>query len=152
MIHIKILAVGNLKESFWQQAENEYVKRLKKFCELQIVELAEQNILSDIEKIKSREGEDIISHITGLPILLDIDGKEYSSENFAKYISNIAQTNSTITFVVGGSYGVSEAVKAKISHKMSFGKLTLPHNLARIVLLEQIYRAFMIASGSKYHK
>ena len=152
MIHIKIVAVGNLKEDFWQAAENEYKKRLKKFCDLQIVEIAEQNILSDVEKIKNREGEDILAHIAGTPILLDIHGKEFSSEDIANKIADISQISSTITFVIGGSYGVSDLVRSQISQKLSSGQITLPHNPARVVLLEQIYRAFMINSGSKYHK
>ena len=152
MINIKLVCVGNLKERFWTEASKEYEKRLNRFCKLSIVEVAEENKYQDINKIVSLEGEEILDKLSGKPILLDINGKELSSEELSSYLNKLAQENSTITFVIGGSYGCSNAVKEKIKDKLSFGKITLPHNLARIVLLEQIYRAFMISSGNKYHK
>ena len=152
MITINLLCVGNLKEKFWRDACDEYVKRLSKFCKLKIVELDEQNKYENIEKIKEEEGKDIISHLSGKNILLDIKGKEYSSEEFASLIQTLSLEESTITFVIGGSYGTSESVRGKIKDKLSFGKATYPHNLARVILLEQIYRAFMINGGGKYHK
>lgn len=152
MITINILCVGNLKEVFWREAEKEYCKRLSKFCKLNIIELEEQNKYSDIEKIKTLEGKDIISHVKGKGLLLDILGKELTSEEFAKKIEQLSLDNSVLTFVIGGSYGTSEEVKRTINDKLSFGKVTYPHNLARIILLEQIYRAFMINGGGNYHK
>ena len=152
MITINIVCVGNLKEKFWQDACAEYAKRLSKFCKLNIVELAEQNKYDNIEKIKEVEGEDIIAHLNGKSFLLEINGREYSSEDFASTIEKSAIEASTLTFVIGGSYGTSGAVKDKIKDKLSFGKATYPHNLARVILLEQIYRAFMINSGGRYHK
>lgn len=152
MIEIKLVCVGNLKEKFWQDAVSEYSKRLTKFCKLKVVELEEQNKFSQIEKIKEVEGEEILSSIDGKTFLLDINGKELSSDDFAKEIEKTSMSNSTITFVIGGSYGVSDKVREKIKDKLSFGKATYPHNLARVILVEQIYRAFMINSGAKYHK
>lgn len=152
MITIKLVCVGNLKEKFWQNATDEYSKRLSKFCKLKIVELEEQNKYQDIEKIKEVEGKDILSYIEGKTFLLDINGKENTSEEFASIIQKTSLQASVITFVIGGSYGVSGEVKEKIKDKISFGKATYPHNLARVILVEQIYRAFMINSGAKYHK
>ena len=152
MITINLVCVGNLKEKFWQDASNEYAKRLSKFCKLNIIELAEQNKYENIEKIKEVEGEDILSHISGKTFLLEINGKEYASEDFASLIDKTSLDTSTMTFVIGGSYGTSKAVKDKIKDKLSFGKATYPHNLARVILLEQIYRSFMINGGGKYHK
>ena len=152
MITINLVCVGNLKEKFWQEACAEYSKRLSKFCKLNIIEVAEQNKFDNIEKIKEVEGEDIISRLNGKCFLLEINGKEFSSEEFAKEISKSSLEASTLTFVIGGSYGTSDAVKNKIKDKLSFGKATYPHNLARVILLEQIYRAFMINSGGRYHK
>ena len=152
MLTVNIVCVGNLKENFWTDAQKEYSKRLSKFCKLNIIELTEQNKYEDIEKILLVEGEDIEKRLAGKCLLLDIEGKEYSSNQLASLISQISLNESIITFVIGSSYGVSQGVKNKIKDKLSFGKATYPHNLARIILLEQVYRAFMINSGSKYHK
>ncbi len=152
MITINIVCVGNLKEEFWRKASEEYQKRLSRFCKLNIIELAEQNNLSSIEKTLEKEGEDILKHLSGKNYLLAIEGKEYSSEDLAKVINNDMMETSEITFVIGSSCGVSDKVKSSIKNKVSFGKATFPHNLARIMLLEQVYRAFMINSGSSYHK
>ena len=152
MITINLVCVGNLKEKFWQEASNEYAKRLSKFCKLNIIEVAEQNKYENIEKIKEVEGQDIISRLAGKCFLLEIGGKQYTSEEFATVIEASLLSSSTLTFVIGGSYGTSEEVKNKIKNKLSFGKATYPHNLARVILLEQIYRAFMINGGGKYHK
>ncbi len=152
MISIRVVCVGNLKEKFWIDAINEYKKRLSRFCRLEIIELEEQNKFDNIEKIKAVEGEEILSKLEGKNILLDINGKNISSEEFAEKIEDLSMQSSTITFVIGGSYGVSEQVKLQIKDKVSFGRATFPHNLARVILLEQVYRSFMINSNSKYHK
>ena len=152
MITINLVCVGNLKEKFWQDASGEYQKRLSKFCKLNVIELQEQTKFDDIEKIKQVEGEDICTRLAGKCYLLDIGGKQFTSEDFAKEIQLSSLENSTLTFVIGGSYGVSEKVRNAIKNKISFGKATYPHNLARVILLEQIYRSFMINSGGKYHK
>lgn len=151
-MQIRLVCVGNLKEKFWQSAIEEYKKRLQKFCNLQIIELDEQNKYQDVNKILSEEGKSIIANLGGYNILLDIEGKAYSSEELANKIKQTLLTSSTITFIIGGSYGVSDEVKRSVQERISFGKITMPHNLARVVALEQIYRAFMINSGAKYHK
>ena len=151
-MQIRLVCVGNLKEKFWQSAIEEYKKRLQKFCNLQIIELDEQNKYQDVNKILSEEGKSIIANLGGYNILLDIEGKLCSSEELANKIKQTLLTSSTITFIIGGSYGVSDEVKKSVQERISFGRITMPHNLARVVALEQIYRAFMINSGAKYHK
>ena len=151
-MQIRLVCIGNLKEKFWQSATEEYKKRLQKFCNLQIIELDEQNKYQDVNKILSEEGKSIIANLGGYNILLDIEGKAYSSEDLANKIKQTLLSSSTITFIIGGSYGVSDEVKRSVQERISFGKITMPHNLARVVALEQIYRAFMINSGAKYHK
>lgn len=152
MINIKIVCVGNLKEKFWNDACDEYIKRLGRFCKVKVVELAEQNKYEQTERIVTEEGKEIVANLEGACCLLDINGKMITSEDLAAYISEKSLVASTLTFVIGGSYGVSTAVKEKIPSKISFGRVTYPHNLARVILLEQIYRAFMINGGGKYHK
>ncbi len=151
-MQIRLVCIGNLKEKFWQSATEEYKKRLQKFCNLQIIELDEQNKYQDVNKILSEEGKSIIANLGGYNILLDIEGKAYSSEDLANKIKQTLLSSSTITFIIGGSYGVSDEVKRSVQERISFGRITMPHNLARVVALEQIYRAFMINSGAKYHK
>lgn len=152
MINLNIVCVGNLKEDFWKKACDEYLKRLSRFCTVKIVEVAEQNKFSNEKQIVTAEGKDILKHMKGQVTLLDIKGKTLSSEEIAEKIKKDSLSSSELTFVIGGSYGLSDEVKAASNDKLSFGKVTLPHNLARVVLLEQLYRAFMINSGSKYHK
>lgn len=151
-MQIRLVCIGNLKEKFWQSATEEYKKRLQKFCNLQIIELDEQNKYQDVNKILSEEGKSIIANLGGYNILLDIEGKAFSSEDLANKIKQTLLSSSTITFIIGGSYGVSDEVKRSVQERISFGRITMPHNLARVVALEQIYRAFMINSGAKYHK
>ena len=152
MINITIVAVGNLKEKFSLEAEKEYLKRLSAFCKIQVVETKEFNKLQNIELIKEKEGEEIIKHLSSFPILLDVNGNEQTSEAFAKNLVKLSLTRSSLTFVIGGSYGVSEKVKNICKQKISFSKMTFPHNLFRIMLLEQLYRAFTIINGKTYHK
>ncbi len=152
MVSIKIVCVGNLKEKFWRDAEQEYVKRLSKFCKLEIKEIEEQNQFKEEDRIIEVESKKIEKEIENDSYLMDINGNQYSSEEFAKLIEQISLKKSQITFVIGGSNGVSKKIKDTLKNKISFGKATYPHNLARIILLEQIYRAFMINSGAKYHK
>lgn len=152
MITIKIVCVGNLKENFWTLACEEYKKRLGRFCHVKIVELEEQNKYENIDKIIDEEGKEILNSIEGVSTLLDIGGKMITSEDLASFIKDTSLISSTLTFVIGGSYGVSQDVKNKLPNKISFGRVTYPHNLARVILLEQIYRAFMINGGGKYHK
>lgn len=152
MLTINIVCVGNLKEKFWKEAQEEYKKRLSRFCLLNIIELKEENELSQIERILEIEGESILKNLKGISYLMAIEGKQFSSEEFANKISKDSLKSSQLSFVIGSSYGVCEEVKQKIPNKISFGLSTFPHNLARIMLLEQIYRSFMINTGAKYHK
>lgn len=152
MLNVNVVCVGNLKEKFSKDTEKEYLKRLSKFCKLNVIELKEQNKLSNITLIKEKEGEEIIKNLSSYNILCDLGGENLSSEEFANRLEKLALTNSKITFVIGGSYGVSEKVKNACQTKISFSKMTFPHNLFRIMLLEQIYRAFTILNGVSYHK
>ena len=152
MLKINLVCVGNLKDKFFIEASNEYTKRLSRFCELKITELKEYTNLDSIEKIKEQEGEEILKNVKGYFILLDVKGNLISSEDLAEKIESISLSSSEITFVIGGSYGVSEKVKQKANEKISVSKMTFPHRLFRIMLLEQIYRAFTINNNIAYHK
>ena len=144
MITINLVCVGNLKEDFSRKNQDEYLKRLSAFCKVNVVEIKEQNQLENTANI--------LEKLKGFVVLCDLGGKEISSVDFAKKIEDISQTNSCITFVIGGSYGVSDAVKNAANFKICFSPMTFPHNLFRIMLLEQIYRAFTISTGKSYHK
>ncbi len=152
MMTVNLICVGNLKEKFWTEAQNEYIKRLQKFCKFNVIEVQEQNGLSSTKETLLKEGKLILEKIKGQYFLFDVAGKAVSSEKFATLIEDEAQCSSTINFVIGGSYGVSEEVKAGAKGRLSFGEITLPHNLFRVVAIEQIYRAFNIISGTQYHK
>lgn len=160
MIKINIIAVGKLKEKYLFDACNEYLKRLKAFSKVNIIEINEYKSSdnpseSEIEAVKEKEGAAIISKIPkgSFVIPMCIEGTQLSSEEFSKKIDETAVKGfSEITFIIGGSFGLSDAVKNKANLKLSFGKITLPHQLMRVVLLEQIYRAFSISNNSKYHK
>ena len=152
MLSINIVCVGNLKEKFSQDSAQEYIKRLSAFCKLSVVELKEQNNLTDERLIVQKESEDILKHLKGHVVLCDISGRQVSSEDFSALIQKISLQNSCITFVIGGSYGVGQNVREAATERISFSKMTFPHNLFRIMLLEQIYRAFTISAGKSYHK
>lgn len=152
MINIKIVCVGNLKEKYWVEACEEYKKRLSRFCKLTIIEVEEQNKYLQVPLILKKEGELISKAIAANTAVLAIEGKELTSEEFAKFIASQGMDSGEITFVIGGSYGISEEIKKTARHRLSFGKGTFPHNLARVILLEQLYRGFMINEGSTYHK
>ena len=152
MIKINLICVGNLKDKFFIDGAREYEKRLSRFCNLKIIELKEHTHLQNIQQIKIAEGEEILKNLSGYIILMDVKGKSISSEELAKKIDNLSLCNSEISFVVGGSYGVSEEVKARANEKLSVSAMTFPHRLFRVMLLEQIYRTFAINSGSEYHK
>ena len=152
MITINLVCVGNLKEKFSRDEQEEYLKRLSAFCKINVIEIKEENQLSNPELVLEKEAEDILKKIKGYCILCDINSKEFSSVGFAEKIQDLMQETSTITFVVGGSYGLSVKVKEKANMKISFSHMTFPHNLFRIMLLEQIYRAFTIINGKSYHK
>lgn len=152
MLKINLVCVGNLKDKFFIDGAEEYKKRLSRFCELKIIELKEYTNLTNIAQIKEQEGDEILKNVKGYFILLDVKGTLISSEELAEKITNISNINSEITFVIGGSYGVSDKVKQKANEKISVSKMTFPHRLFRVMLLEQIYRAFTINNNIAYHK
>ena len=159
-MNIKIIGVGKLKEKYLKQGIAEYAKRLGKFCKFEIVEVPDEKApeklsAAEMEGVKEKEGERILAKIRDKEYVyaLAIEGKERSSEEFAQEIAQLTTYGrSDITFVIGGSLGLSPAVLKRAETKISFGRFTLPHQLMRLVLSEQIYRAFMINNGSPYHK
>lgn len=158
-MNITVICVGKIKEKFFTDAINEYTKRLSRFCKTDIFEVKDIKIPDnasekECESILEKEGELILSKIPkdSYVIPLCIEGKELSSPELARKISVVSMENSHITFIIGGSLGLSNAVKAIGKFPLSFGKMTLPHQLMRVVLLEQIYRAFKINANENYHK
>lgn len=147
---IKLICVGKIKENFYKEAINEYQKRLSKYTKLEIIELEDEPTINGIEK----EGENILKHINNKDycITLEIEGKMLTSEEISKKIENDLINNSNITFIIGGSYGLSGKVKERSNYKLSFSKQTFPHQLFRIMFLEQLYRAFKIKNNETYHK
>lgn len=153
----KIVAVGKIKEKFFSDAIAEYVKRISRFAAVEIVEVAENTFCGvpngkEIEKITRAEDEAILQKTEGCVVAMDIDGKQLDSMQISEFISRKKQTDSIFTFVVGGSYGLSQDVKNKADLRLSFGRITLPHQLFRAVLCEQIYRACCIENNVCYHK
>lgn len=157
MIRITVVAVGKLKERFWTDACAEYLKRLKAYAKVEVKEIADidPTKAGGVDAARDREGSAVLAAVPeqSHAILLAIEGKERSSEGLARRLDDLALTGkSDLTFIVGGSDGVSDAVRARANEQLSFGPITLPHNLARVVLLEQVYRAFKISRGEPYHK
>lgn len=156
MIKVNVVAVGKVKEKYFSDGIAEYAKRLSRFCEFKIIEVEEENFKKaesgDISVIKEREGERILPHLKGRVFAMAIEGKRRSSEELSRLIQTAADSVGVMTFVVGGSYGLSEAVKSRADGLLSFSEMTFPHTLFRLMLTEQIYRAFTILGGSAYHK
>ena len=159
MLTINIVCIGKIKEKFFKDAINEYSKRLSKYCKLNIVELPDEKIPEKINTniendIKSKECTNMINHIKkdSYIICLDLTGKEFSSEQFSKKIEDISMESSQITFVIGGSLGLNQEILSLANQKICFSKMTFPHQLIRVFLLEQIFRAFKISNGETYHR
>lgn len=153
----RIVAVGKIKENYFKDAVAEYVKRISRFATVEIVEVAESPFNGEpnakqIEKIVETEGNAILQRCEGYVVAMDIDGKALDSVELSNLIKTQKQTNSTFTFVIGGSHGLSREVKSKASFRCSFGKITLPHQLFRVILCEQLYRACCIENNVSYHK
>lgn len=149
---IKIICVGNIKEKYLKDAIEDYKKRINKFINIQIIEI-EESTFDDIEKNLSIESDKIKKHIDSKDfiVVLDKDGKEYDSIDFSKYIEkNLMYKN--LTFIIGSSNGVHNMLKEMSNDKLSFSKFTFPHQLFRVILLEQIYRSFKIINNETYHK
>ena len=157
---IKIVTVGKLKEKYLKDGIAEYSKRISRFAKLEMIELADEKTpdnASEIEnqKILETEGARILSKVgeRDFVLVLAIEGKTFSSEEFSKQLEEASiKGYSTLTFIIGGSLGLEPSVKNRANLSVSFGRLTLPHQLMRLVLVEQIYRAFTIQQGSPYHK
>ena len=150
---IKIICVGKIKEKFFKDAINEYQRRITKYTKLDIIEVSDIDN-SSIQVILEKEKDLIMKYINpkDYVITLEIDGNELSSIELANKIDNIFNTNSNITFIIGGSYGLHDDIKALANFHLSFSKLTFPHQMFRVMLLEQIYRIFKINNNENYHK
>lgn len=148
---MKIICVGKIKEKFLRNAIDEYSKRISKYTKLDIVEINDEAIKSVALK---KEGEKILSKIkdNDYVVTLEIEGNDLNSLEFAQKIDNNFNSNKNLTFVIGGSYGLDESVKSRSNYKISFSRLTFPHQLFRVILLEQIYRAYKINNHENYHK
>lgn len=157
---IKIVTVGKLKEKYLKDGIAEYTKRISRFTKLEMIELADEKTpdkASELEnqKILETEGARILSKVgeRDFVVVLAIEGKTFSSEDFSKQLEQASiKGYSTLTFIIGGSLGLAPIVKNRANLSVNFGRLTLPHQLMRLVLVEQIYRAFTIQQGSPYHK
>lgn len=156
MLKIKILCVGKIKEDYFEQALAEYKKRLSRFCDFCIEEIPESRLggesFSDIQKALAEEGKAILKKAEGMTVVLDRLGKQTDSVEFAQLLKKASAEFGKATFVIGSSHGVDECVKQRADCLISFGKITFPHQLFRVVLAEQIYRGFGINSNSPYHK
>jgi 23S rRNA (pseudouridine1915-N3)-methyltransferase len=145
MQKVTIVCVGKVKEAFFRDAITEYTKRLSRFAKVEIKELAEGKSLEE-------EGKDILRTAKGYKIALCVEGVKLSSEALAAEVKKHCDRGEELTFIIGSSYGLCPEVKAEADFKLSFSDMTFPHQLMRVILCEQIYRAFMINSGSEYHK
>lgn len=160
MLNVTVLCVGKLKESYWRDACAEYEKRLKPFCRFSLLEVAEERLpdnpsAAQIAMTIEAEGKRLLERIPKdcAVIPMCIEGKEMDSAALSARLDKMAvEGTSHIAFIIGGSWGLSEAVKNRASLRLSMSPMTFPHQLARVMLLEQIYRAFQISTGGKYHK
>ncbi len=159
MLTINIICIGKMKENYLKEAMNEYSKRLHKYCKLTILELPDEKIPDKLNEsisneIKIKESNSILNHIKkdSYVICLDLKGKELSSEEFSQTITNLSLQTSNITFVIGGSLGLSQDILNRANQKICFSKMTFPHQLIRVFLLEQIFRGFKISNGETYHR
>ena len=158
MLHINIYCVGKVKEQYLRDAIDEYLKRISKYCSISIIELPDKPIPeksnSTLEsQIIEAESNEIINklNMSSYKIALDLTGKQYTSEEFAEKIDKIQLSNSTISFIIGGSLGLSDDLKRICNEKISFSKMTFPHQLMRVIFLEQLFRSFKINNNEKYH-
>ncbi len=155
---IKIVCLGKLKEKYLKDGIGEYAKRIGRFAKLEIIELGDEKIPdspspAQCEAVLKSEGEKIKKHLEGYVIALCIEGEELSSEKLAEKLAAIQLSgNSTITFLIGGSLGIDKEIKKSADYKLSFSPMTFPHQLMRLILTEQIYRAFKINANENYHK
>ncbi len=159
-MHIKVVTVGRLKEKYWLEAAAEYLKRLTPYAKVEIVEVAEERISenpseAEIRRVKEKEGERIMKCLSPsfFMIPLVIDGTMMSSEEFSRFTQRLAlEGKSSLAFIIGGSHGLAPEIIKLGDFLLSFSPMTFPHQLMRVLLLEQIYRGFSISNGGKYHK
>ena len=159
MLTINIICVGKIKEKFFKEAIDEYSKRLSKYCKLNIIELQDEKIPEKINdkitnEIKQKECNSIMSHIKkdSYVIALDLTGKQFTSEEFSKKLDNLSMETSNVTFIIGGSLGLTNELLNNCQEKICFSKMTFPHQLIRVFLLEQTFRAFKISNNETYHR
>ena len=159
MLKVKIIAVGSLKEDYLRAAVAEYVKRLSAYCEVSLCELKESRLSdrpseAEISAALEAEGAKILSEIPNKAFVatLCVEGKEMSSEEFAAFIEKVQMQSATLCLVIGSSFGLSPKVKQQSHARLSFSKMTFPHQLMRVMLLEQLYRGMNIIGGGRYHK
>lgn len=156
MIKINVIAVGDIKEKYLREAISEYSKRISRFANLNIIEIKENNPASasskDVILALNKDATEIKKHLSGHIIILDINGKQIDSVELSEKIKKLSLTTSTISFVIGASNGLADELKNLSNEKLSFSKMTFPHQLMRVILLEQIYRAFTIINNIPYHK
>ena len=157
MIKINVVAVGKVKEKYFAEGIAEYSKRLSRFCDFSLIEVEEENFKktddSVIEIIKKKEGERLLPYLKGYVFVTAPEGKKLSSEDFAEKIKALSSRGvGVITFVIGGSYGLWQDIKNRADERISFSDMTFPHTLFRLLLTEQLYRAFSLIAGSAYHK
>lgn len=154
-MRISIISIGKLKESYWKEAEAEYLKRLSAFTKVEMMEHKEIGFSEkdNVESIKEKEAKIILNSLpqSSYIIALDPKGKESTSETLSKTISDLEHTSSHLTFIIGGPLGLHESVFKKTNLKLSLSLLTFTHQMTRVILLEQLYRAYMIKSGKSYH-
>lgn len=153
-MRLRIAAVGRLKEPHWRAACDEYLKRLRPYANIDVAEVADRDIGPDTARALSMEGADLLRAIpeSSYVIALDLGGREYTSEALSDHIADLmVRGRSDITFVIGGSAGLAPEVRARADERFALSKMTLPHQLARVVLLEQVYRAFRIMRNEPYH-
>ena len=149
---IKIITVGKLKEKYFRDAVDEYLKRLSKYTKIELIEVPDEDY--DIKKTLLTEKDSIMKYVSNKDyvITMEIEGKELSSVDFSKKLNDTLVQNSDITFIIGGSYGLHDDIKKISNYALSFSKMTFPHQLFRIMLLEQIYRSYKIINNETYHK
>ena len=145
MVKVNLVCVGKLKERYWRDAVAEYAKRLSRFCRFEVIELAEKRTLEE-------EADAILRALHGYVFVLTPEAKQLTSEQFAKKIGALCDAGREMSFVIGSSCGMADRVNAAADEKLSFSMLTFPHQMMRVILAEQIYRAFMICAGAEYHK
>lgn len=159
MLKIKLLTVGNLKEQYWREAANEYQKRLQRYVQLEMLSIKEERLKDDpsaaeIEQALMKEGQQLMKQLrpTDYVVSLAIQGKEFSSETFAQKFAHWEQSGKRIVFIIGSSYGLAQTIIERSDLQVSFSKMTFPHQMMRIIFLEQLYRSYKILHAETYHK